>query len=101
VLDAINFEKQGVPAVAVVTEPFIRTAQAVAEMNGIPDYPFVVVPHPFGSLDEAGVHARADAALARIEALLRGPSESRSAAALPGRDERRGHGGHVGARISK
>ena len=71
-LDAINFEKQGVPAVAVVTEPFVRTAHAVAEMNGIPDYPFVVVPHPFGSLDEAAVHARADAALARIESLLRG-----------------------------
>ena len=71
-LDAINFEKQGVPAVAVVTEPFVRPAHAVAEMNGIPDYPFVVVPHPFGSLDEAAVHARADAALARITSLLRG-----------------------------
>ena len=69
-LDAINFEKQGIPAVAIVTEPFVRTAHAVAEMNGMPGYPFVVVPHPFGSLDDAAVRARADAALARIEALL-------------------------------
>jgi len=30
------------------------------------------VPHPFGSLDEATVHARADAAIARIERLLLG-----------------------------
>ena len=71
-LDAINFEKQGVPAVAIITEPFVQTGHAVAQMNGIPDYQFVVVPHPFGSLDEAAVRARADAALARIEALLRG-----------------------------
>jgi hypothetical protein len=72
VLDAINFEKQGIPAVAVVTEPFIPTANAMAALNGLPGYPFVVVPHPIGSLDEAAVRERADAALARIEALLLG-----------------------------
>ena len=71
-LDAINFEKQGIPAVAVVTEPFIPTARAMAALNGLPGYPFVVVPHPFGSLDAATVRDRADAALARIEALLLG-----------------------------
>ena len=71
-LDAINLEKQGIPAVAVVTEPFLPTGQAMAEMNGMAGYPFVVVPHPFGSLDEATVRARADAALARIEQLLLG-----------------------------
>jgi hypothetical protein len=70
VLDAINFEKRGIPAVAVVTEPFAPTARAMAELNGMPHYPFVVVPHPFGSLDEKTVWARADAALAHIEALL-------------------------------
>jgi cell division GTPase FtsZ len=43
VLDAITLEKQGIPAVAVVTEPFA---------------------------DEAAVRSRADAALARIERLL-------------------------------
>jgi hypothetical protein len=72
VLDAIDLEKQGIPAVTVVTEPFARTANAVAELNGLAGYPFVVVPHPFGSLDEAAVWARADAALARIERLLFG-----------------------------
>jgi hypothetical protein len=70
VLDAIRFERLGIPAVAVITEPFVPTVTAVAEMNGISDYPFAVVPHPFGSLDEAAVWARADAALARIEQLL-------------------------------
>ena len=71
-LDAINLEKQGIPAVAVVTEPFIPTAKALAELNGMAGYPFVVVPHPIGSLDAAAVRERADAALALIEALLLG-----------------------------
>ena len=75
-LDAINFEKQGIPAVAVITEPFVLTAEAVATLNGIPSYPFVVVAHPFGSLDQATVRTRADDALARIERLLLGDPEA-------------------------
>ena len=75
-LDAINFEKQGIPAVAVITEPFVLTAEAVANLNGIPSYPFVVVAHPFGSLDQATVWTRADDALARIERLLLGDPEA-------------------------
>ncbi len=73
-LDAINLEKQGIPAVAVVTEPFIPTAKAMAELNGMPGYPFVVVPHPIGSLDEAALRERAELVLERIEALLLGRS---------------------------
>ena len=69
-LDAINLEKQGIPAVAVVTEPFVPTANALAELNGMAGYPFVVVPHPFGSLDGATVRSRAEAVLARVEELL-------------------------------
>jgi hypothetical protein len=76
VLDAINFEKLGIPAVAVITEPFVLTAEAVANLNGIPSYPFVVVAHPFGSLDQATVQTRADDALARIERLLLGDPEA-------------------------
>ena len=76
-LDAINLEKQGIPAVAVVTEPFVPTAAALAQLCGMPGYPFVVVPHPFGSLDESGARSRADAALARIEGLLLGATTER------------------------
>ena len=69
-LDAILFEQRGVPAVAVVTEPFLATGRAMAALHGMPDYAFVVVPHPFGSLTAEEVQARADAAVDRIEALL-------------------------------
>ena len=77
-LDAINLEKRGIPAVAVITEPFVPTALAMAELNGMPDYAFVVVPHPFGSLDETAVRARADAALERIERLLLGKTSTQA-----------------------
>ena len=55
-----------------MTEPFAPTAAALAELHGMLGYPFVVVPHPLGSLDEAAVRSRADFALARIERLLLG-----------------------------
>jgi hypothetical protein len=84
VLDAINFEKQGIPAVAVVTEPFVRTAETVAEMNGVPGYPFVVVAHPFGSLIQPVVRARADGALALIELLLLGDKKAAASGTGPG-----------------
>jgi hypothetical protein len=70
VLDAISFEKRGVPAAAVITEPFLPTAEAMARMAGMPGYPVAVVPHPIGPLGPAEVVARADAIAARVEALL-------------------------------
>lgn len=71
-LDAIAFEKRGIPAAAVITEPFVPTAEAMARLAGMAGYPVAVIPHPIGSLDPAGVAARADAIAARIEAILLG-----------------------------
>jgi hypothetical protein len=70
VLDAISFEKRGIPAAVVITAPFVPTAEAMARLAGMPGYPVAVIPHPIGSLGEAEVAARADAIVARIEALL-------------------------------
>jgi hypothetical protein len=52
----------------------------------MPGYPFVVVAHPFGSLIQTTVRARADGALALIERLLLGDREARreSGSALGG-----------------
>ena len=69
-LDAISFEKRGIPAAAVITEPFVPTAEAMSRLAGMPGYPVAVIPHPIGSLDEAALAARADAIVPRIEALL-------------------------------
>lgn len=71
-LDAISFEKRGIPAAAIITEPFIPTATAMAELAGLPGYPVAVIPHPVGSLSPAEVIARADAVSARVTQLLLG-----------------------------
>jgi hypothetical protein len=72
VLDAISFEKRGIPAVVIITEPFIPTAFAMAELAGMPGYPHAVIPHPVGSLSVVEVRRHADAIAARVEALLLG-----------------------------
>ena len=50
--DGISFEKKGVPAAVICTEPFVTSAVAMSKIGGIPDFPFVVVPHPLGSLNQ-------------------------------------------------
>ena len=72
-LDAIGFEKRGVPAVAIITAPFVPTADAMAKLSGMPGYGYAVVAHPIGSLSPKDLLARADGVAARVEALLIDP----------------------------
>ena len=44
-------EQRGTPAVAVITEGFVETANLMAEVCGMPGYRFAVVGHPFASDD--------------------------------------------------
>jgi len=70
VLDAISFEKRGIPAAVVITEPFVLTAQAMARLAGVPGYAHAVIPHPVGSLTPAEVRARAETIAPRVTELL-------------------------------
>lgn len=72
-LDAVHFEQVGVPAAAVLTEPFATTGTAMAELQGFDDYPFATVPHPIGSLTESQADAIADAVAATVLGLLTDP----------------------------
>jgi hypothetical protein len=74
VLDAITFEKRGIPAAVVITEPFVPTAEEMARLAGMPGYPHAVLPHPVGSLTPAEVAERAAVVVARVAALLHGPA---------------------------
>jgi len=53
-------EKLGVPAAVVATEPFISSGKAMALSHGIPDYPFVVMPHPIAATETEKLHRWAD-----------------------------------------
>ncbi len=70
--DGITFEQLGIPTAVVCTKPFIPTAKSMARILGIPDYPFVTVPHPLGSLKPDEVKERARMALPQIIEILLG-----------------------------
>ena len=53
-----------------MTDRFERSAQLMAQVNGLPGYPFVVIPHPVANNDDATLRAKAEAALPRIVSLL-------------------------------
>ncbi len=68
--DGLEFEKLGIPAAVICTEEFVLTAQAMAKLCGAPDYPFVIIPHPIGSLTAEELQMRADMAKTQVENLL-------------------------------
>ncbi|MCS7050284.1 MAG: hypothetical protein NZL87_01575 [Thermomicrobium sp.] len=68
--DAIRFEEQGVPAAAIITEVFCATADAMAQTQGMPGYPYAVIPHPISSLDPEEVRQRAEQVLPKVLELL-------------------------------
>jgi hypothetical protein len=74
--DAIAAESRGIPAVAIMTDRFVPSARVVAELNGLPDYPFVVIGHPIANDSDDDLRRKAEAVVGRIAALLteRSPS---------------------------
>ena len=60
------------PAAVICTEEFVPSARAQAAICGNPTYPFVVVPHPIGSLTRDELRRRAAVAAPQIVAILTG-----------------------------
>jgi hypothetical protein len=70
-LDAIILEKAGVPAIPIVTDPFDSTAREMAGLWGVPEFRFVMMPHPLGSLTPEGIDRRAGELVEKVLTLLR------------------------------
>ena len=64
------FEKAGTPAVPIITDAFETTAKEMASLWGVPDYRFVQMPHPLGSLTDAQLDMRAEALVDKVARLL-------------------------------
>jgi hypothetical protein len=47
VLDHSNLENLGVPTVTFVTEPFESAANTHAQIHGLPELPFIIVPQDY------------------------------------------------------
>jgi hypothetical protein len=68
--DGIELEQRGVPTAVICTDQFVASAKAQAAICGNPDYPFVVVPHPIGSLTPVELRERARAATSQVVEIL-------------------------------
>ncbi len=69
-LDAVILEKVGVPAIPVVTDAFASTAKEMAELWGVPDFRFIVMPHPLASLTSAQIDRYAKDLVDKVLGLL-------------------------------
>jgi hypothetical protein len=56
--------------VAIITDRFARTAQAVGSVNGLKDYPFAVIDHPVANNNDAVLREKARVAVSGIVPLL-------------------------------
>lgn len=63
-------EKAGIPAIPILTDAFESTAKEMAELWAVPDFRFVMIPHPLSSLTPEGVERRADELLGKVLGLL-------------------------------
>lgn len=63
-------EKAGIPAIPVLTDAFDATAREMARLWGVPDFRFLMVPHPLASLNSADIEQRVDVLLAKVLELL-------------------------------
>jgi hypothetical protein len=63
-------EKAGIPAVPIITDAFDATAREMAELWGVPEFRFVMMPHPLASLTAEGIEQRANELFERVMRLL-------------------------------
>jgi hypothetical protein len=69
-LDGIILEKHGVPTAVISTEPFIASSKAMAVAQGIPDYPFVTIPHPIAATEKDVLYKWVDKIVNDVERIL-------------------------------
>jgi hypothetical protein len=68
--DAVAAEKAGLTATAIITDRFVQTAQAMAQVSGMPGFPFAVIAHPISNNDDAVLRTKAAEAVQQCVALL-------------------------------
>lgn len=68
--DAVSAEKAGITATAIITDRFVQTAQAMADVSGMPGYPFVVISHPIANNDDDVIRAKAQEAVEQCLTIL-------------------------------
>lgn len=55
---------------AIITDRFLVSANLVGEMNGLPGYPYAVIPHPVANNKDDVLMKKAEEAVKQIVPLL-------------------------------
>ena len=70
-LDSIVFEQHGIPSASIITDVFQATGRAMARTWGLPDFRFVMMPHPIANLTDEQLDQRAREIAPKVIELLR------------------------------
>jgi hypothetical protein len=84
VADGIAFEQAGVPAVVICSDAFTVTADAMAELRGVPGYRYLVTAHPVAVLTAGQVKERAKQLLPDVVSMLTSPPAGGTGGRPPG-----------------
>jgi len=61
-----------VPATAIITDRFAQTAQVMAQVSGMPAFPFAVIDHPISNTSDVVLRESSEAAGQQCVAILLG-----------------------------
>ena len=53
-----------------MTDRFVKSAEVMAQVNGLPGYPFAVIGHPVANDSDEALRKKAEIAVKRIALLL-------------------------------
>ena len=70
-LDSILLEREGIPAISIVTDAFVETGDIMASNWGIPGFRFLSVPHPVANLNDEELDQRANDVVNDVVDLLK------------------------------
>ena len=70
-LDSILLEREGIPAISIVTDAFVETGNTMASNWGIPGFRFLSVPHPVANLNDEALDQRANDVVNDVVDLLK------------------------------
>lgn len=81
IADGIVLEHAGLPTAVVCTDAFTATGRAMAELQGVGDYTFLVTEHPVANLTDAQITERAGRLAPEVAAKLLGRTAAGAAGA--------------------
>jgi len=66
----VTLEQQGLPTATIITSVFVTTAQAYTGLLGVPDFSYLVCPHPITNVSTADLETRAQLLAPQVTRIL-------------------------------